>query len=95
MWQLKLGPSERTWGSYDGTVWEWRVDLDDLSKTVAVKISGTAIATYPNGVLPQEAAEAIASRGKSAVDKTLTWSEPPDEIEFTTSTGPVYSGGSN
>jgi hypothetical protein len=86
-------PTERTWGGYDGNVWEWRVQAGDHTKTVAVKVSGTAIATYPHEPLLAETAGAIRTQGRSAVEETLTWAEPPDEIEFTTSTGPIYSGG--
>jgi hypothetical protein len=80
-------------GGYDGTAWDWELVNPETSarKVVRVKISGTAMATSN---LPFRASGARASHGQSEVQRVLDWDEPPDEIEFySTSNTPEIRGG--
>ncbi len=63
----------------------------DEHARVVVGVSGSALASRS---VDSATADAIATQGRSAVDRVLDWRIPPSEIRFFSHGGPVYEGGS-
>lgn len=92
-WQIEEGPIELP-TSKDASVWQFVVrETPHISKRVRVELSGTAVAIAGGGGdLTEPVLKAFESRGRSAVESTLDWAEPPDVILITTR-GEEMSGG--
>ena len=92
-WRARSDGREVDPGAYDGTVWLWELVSEDGAEErgVRVKISGTAMAL--RDVHPR-VADARTSKGETEISGVLDWVEPPEEIEFvSTSSAPSYKGG--
>lgn len=90
-WRIASGPDETRTGSFDGVQWRFRLeDEQGRAANVTVGVSGTALAVAS---VPPVTAEAIATRGRTAIERVLEWPEPPTQITFTTEESPAVSGG--
>ena len=85
-WEIsgQVGPHSRA--GYDGSGWLWEIKRGEGSwpqadvRHVFVEISGTAGGTDPEH-LPGDTADAIASEGRSEVEKVLAEEDPPRVIQ--------------
>lgn len=84
-WHIEDGPHQLT-TSKDASVWQFDLrETAHISRQVRVEFSATAAAIAESGgELPESVLEAFKSRGRSAVESTLDWAEPPDVIVMTT-----------
>lgn len=90
-WRIVSGPDEIAGGSFDGVRWRFRLeDAEEHAVNVTVGVSGTALAVAS---LPIETAEAIATRGRSAIERFLQWQEPPTGVTYFTTDRPAVEGG--
>jgi hypothetical protein len=85
-WQIEGDPTELD-TSKDASVWQFELrETPHISKRTRVELSGTAAAIADaEGDLPEDVTTAFRSQGRSAVDATLDWAEPPDTIVISTS----------
>lgn len=80
-WRIShsLGPHDRD--GYDSSGWLWEVHKDGDARRVLVDVTGTARAIGERGgPLPDDTRLAIATEGKSEVEKVLAFSEPPGVV---------------
>jgi hypothetical protein len=84
-WHVEDGPHQLI-NSKDASVWQFDLrETAHISKRVRVELSGTAAAIAESGGdLPEPVLDAFKSQGRSAVESTLDWAEPPDVIVMTT-----------
>jgi hypothetical protein len=73
--------------------WEWILRAEGGERRVVVWVNRTVWASRSGGELPVDVLDAIAVRGRWAVERYLHWREPPLLIEVTTK-GLHPSGGS-
>jgi hypothetical protein len=83
MWSIARGPEpQRLPGGQDGEGFLWGIGRDDGERrTVCVEISRTALASSG---LPSPVAEAVDTKGATAVLGVVHWVEPPDVITVDT-----------
>ena len=77
-WKIShsLGPYHRD--GYDSNGWLWEIRDSEDARRVLVEVTGTALAiSERGGPLPDDTRLAIATEGKSEVEKVLAFSEPP------------------
>jgi len=78
-WTIGRGPMELASSGRDATGYAWEIMREDERRRVVVWISGSAMASAI-GSLPTEVADAIRSRGRSAVERVLAEGSPPTEV---------------
>lgn len=92
-WQIaSAGEKIQPPGGADATVWRWQlIDEQRESRTVLVKITGTAMAAQD---VHFRLDHARRSEGQTEVSRVLDWDEPPEEIAFgSASEVPDFIGG--
>lgn len=83
-WHIVSGPDAGPWEGRDAVAWLWLIESEHgEQRTVIVEISGPAMASQSQA-LPQETAEARASRGRSEIERLLTDDDPPHRVTLGT-----------
>ena len=80
-WHIHSGPFPFIAAGVDGEMWHWRITSGRHFTAITVRFSGPVLAATGSSLHPSVAA-AAQSRGRSAVEACLGWSEPPREIAF-------------
>ena len=92
-WRIHTGPFPFIVPDHNGELWLWRITDGRHFTSVTVNISSKVRSAALESLAPEIAA-AIDTRGKSAVEACLGWSEPPREISLPLpSRPPTYWGG--
>lgn len=76
---------------FDGRAFACTLEAGKVTHRILFTITGTAL-SMATEALPREVALARASDGASAIEHTLCWPEPPDQIQ-SGSTGLRFVGG--
>ena len=91
-WRIHTGPFPLIVVGRREQLWLWRMTNDDHFTAIVVRLTEDVL--LPEGQLAASVADAVTSRGQSAVQACLGWKEPPREITFGDPVGrPVYWGG--
>ena len=91
-WSVHTGPFPLIVGGRVDQLWLWRITNDEHFTAVVVVLTDAVL--IPEDDLSSTVADAVATRGQSAVKACLNWSEPPREITFSDPVGrPTYWGG--
>jgi hypothetical protein len=92
-WRIHTGPFPFIVPNHTGELWLWRITDGRHFTSVTVNISSTVRLADRESLTPEVKA-ALDTRGKSAVEACLRWSEPPREISLgLPSRPPTYWGG--
>jgi hypothetical protein len=92
-WRIHTGPFPFIVPDYNGELWLWRITDGRHFTSVTVNISSKVRRATRESLAP-EIKVALDTRGRSAVEICLGWSEPPREISLRLpSRPPVYWGG--
>lgn len=78
-WGIVRGPEPVASGGRDAKGWTFTLERDAEQRRLLVWISGTAMATASEFLVPS-VLEARETEGRSAVEDVLDWCEPPTEI---------------
>jgi hypothetical protein len=92
-WAIHTGPFPFMVPAYVGEVWLWRITNGSHFTSVTVRftpdVRDRGIDELADGVR-----SALLSRGRSEVETSLSWTEPPREISYAHPTAPpTYWGG--
>lgn len=90
-WTIENLPVAVPFPGLDGSAFACRLRSGETIRTTLFTISGTALAMADHA-LPPAVVAARATDGRSAVEQTLAWAEPPERIESST-TGLSFIGG--
>jgi len=90
-WTIKNLPTPVPVQGLDGSAFVFRLESGNTVRSTLFTISGTALAMADEG-LPQAVAEARVTDGRSVIEHTLAWPEPPERIE-SCSMGMTFFGG--
>lgn len=92
-WRIHTGPFPFIVPDHNGELWLWRITDGHHFTSVTVNISSKVRLAARDSLAPDVKA-AVDTRGKSAVEECLRWSEPPREISLgLPSRPPTYWGG--
>jgi hypothetical protein len=92
-WRIHTGPFPLAAPDFEGVLWLWRITDGDHFTAVVVKLSA-GVAGADRVELTDRAWAAVMTRGRSAVEGSFGWEEPPREICFDSTTdGPAFWGG--
>jgi hypothetical protein len=91
-WRIHTGPFPLIIPGQKEQLWLWRITNEEHYTAVVVRLAADVL--LPEGELSARVADAVATRGQSAVQACLRWSEPPREIFFADPVGkPRYWAG--
>jgi hypothetical protein len=85
-WTIHTGPFPIVAPGYDGSIWLWRLTNTAHFTAVVIKFARAVVEAEADSLSP-DVALARSSRGRSAIQETLAWHEPPREIEFAEPSG--------
>ena len=91
-WRIHTGPFPVMTADADGEVWLWRITdgYHYTSTTVHIRQDDHQLQEEETG----EFQRALQTRGRSAVERSLGWFEPPRQITFSSDSGePDFWGG--
>lgn len=91
-WRIHTGPFPLIVPRTTDQMWLWRITNDDHYTAVVVRLAQDVLA--PPEELSKAVADAVTTRGHSAIKAAMAWAEPPREITFDDPVGkPTYWGG--
>jgi hypothetical protein len=92
-WRIHTGPFPFIVPNHNGELWLWRITDGRHFTSVTVNINSMVRRASHESLAP-EIQMAVDTRGKSAVERCMGWSEPPREISIRhPSRPPAYWGG--
>ena len=86
VWTIHTGPFPVSATTFDGDVWLWRI-TDGVHYTAVIVKVATAVRDADPTALSPQMRNAVATRGRTEVERTLRWYEPPREIACEEPTG--------
>ena len=79
-WRIIDGPNQNLATWVDGELWVARIEnVDDSARRKLINVVLSRTALQSQGV-PEEVARALATRGRSAIEKYLDEADPPTSI---------------
>ena len=91
-WRIHTGPFPFMVHDLDAELWLWRITDGRHYTAVVVRLASGNQSGHDRDA--SERASAVATRGRSAVMRCLSWHEPPREILFLDGAeAPSYWGG--
>jgi hypothetical protein len=82
-WAIRGEPGSAPWEEKDAFGWDWEIERDAENRSIRVVVTGPARVAAERGS-HDEAAEAIETEGRAAVESVLDQEDPPSQITFTT-----------